>query len=101
MSEESICIRIKRKNQTFFITTTKSNTISFVKSQISEAISCVSESEDTVIPEKMRLFSKKNGSQFLLDVATVGDHDSIKDDSELYLVFREEGDSWEAIEMDE
>jgi len=49
----------------------------------------------------MRLFSKKNGSQFLLDVATVGDHDSIKDDSELYLVFREEGDSWEAIEMDE
>ena len=92
------CIRIKRKNQAFFITTTKSNTISSVKSQISEAISCVS--EDTVIPEKMRLFAKKDGLQFLQDVATVGDHESIKDDSELYLVFREEGDTWESIEID-
>jgi len=96
---ESICIRIKRKKQTFFITTSKSSTISSIKFQISEALSCCS--DDGTIPEKMRLFTSLDASKILPDVATVGDHGSINDDSELYLVLKEEGNSWESIDIAE
>eukprot|EP00979_Chaetoceros_neogracilis_P007652 scaffold1621_cov262-Chaetoceros_neogracile.AAC.18 len=95
---ESICIRIKRKKQTFFITSSKSSSISSIKSQISEALSCCSD-DDNVIPEKMRLY--KDASKILPDDTALGDHDSINDGSELYLVLKEEGDCWESIDVAE
>lgn len=88
------CVRIKRRNQTFFITTTNSSRISSVKSQISEALS------RETIPENMKLFLSKDGTRELPDIASVADHESsIRDDCVLYLVFREGGNSWESIDV--
>lgn len=95
---ESICVRIKRRNQTFFIRTSKSSSISSIKNQISEALSC--SSNDSVIPEKMRLYlSKDPSSPFLSDISNVSDHQGIRDNCELYLVFNEGGDVWESIDV--
>jgi hypothetical protein len=94
------CIRIKRKKQTFFITTSKSSLISSIKSQISEALSCCSD-DDNVIPEKMRLYQSKDASKILPDDTALGDHDSINDGSELYLVLKEEEGCWESIDVAE
>lgn len=96
---ESMCIRIKRKNQTFFIRTSKASSISSIKNEISDALSCSSNNEN-VIPEKMRLYLSMDPSSALRDVSTIADHNSIKDNSELYLVFSKGGDAWESIDVE-
>lgn len=96
---ESMCIRIKRKNQTFFIRTSKSSSISSIKNEIAEALSCSSTNEK-VIPEKMRLYLTMDPSSVLRDVSTVADHHNIKDNSELYLVFSKGSDAWESIDVE-
>lgn len=93
-------LRIKRKNQTFFIPSSKADAFSSIKSQISEALSCCSgDDADVTIPENMRLYLQEDGGTLLNDVATIADHASIKDGSILYLVFREGGDNWEDIDI--
>ena len=49
----------------------------------------------------MRLYQSKDASKILPDDTALGDHDSINDGSELYLVLKEEGDCWESIDVAE
>ncbi len=97
-------LRIKRENQTFFITTTKSNSIRSIKEEISKA------ANHEVQPDKMRLYlpddeeeaatssntdsssGKAGGYIRLPDEALLSDHDEkIQNDSILYVVFRKKG----------
>ena len=91
------CIRVKRRNQTFFIKTTQSSRISSIKSQISDALS------RETIPENMKLFldeEKENVMRELPDIASVADHEALrKDDCVLYLIFRIAQDEWEEIDV--
>lgn len=48
----------------------------------------------------MRLYLSTDPSSDLRDVSTVADHPSIKDNSELYLVFSQGGDEWESIDVE-
>lgn len=48
----------------------------------------------------MRLYlSKDPSSPFLSDISNVSDHQGIRDNCELYLVFNEGGDVWESIDV--
>ncbi|KAL7472455.1 hypothetical protein ACHAXS_012797 [Conticribra weissflogii] len=53
-------IRVKRRNQTFFIHASPSDTFFHVKSEISKAINCCASSDDDddteISPRKMRLY---------------------------------------------
>ena len=103
-------VRVKRKNQTYFIHTKKSNTILSIKEEVSEALS------GQVPPLKMRLYSSQTEKTPLPDEATLADHDNLVKDDEtsiLYLVFRKPGkedaegedqfglidDVWEDVEV--
>ena len=82
------CLRVKRKNQTFFVNTTKSKTILSIKEEISDALG------GEVSALKMRIYPKQDAKKPLPDVATLADHsDLIKNDQGvLYVVFRKPGE---------
>ncbi len=56
--------------------------------------------DESTIPESMRLYTKVTGddSSLLPDAASIADHESIKDDSVIYLVLKNGGD-WESIDI--
>ena len=87
-------IRVKRRNQTFFIHTTQTDTFHHIKSEISKAMN------GQVVPAKMRLYvptattttadkestGKSEESSPIPDGATLADHE-VKNDGVLYLTF--------------
>eukprot|EP01083_Nonionella_stella_P123164 370993_1 len=100
---DALYIRIKRRDQTFFIHAAKSTKIYSLKSEISQALSESSSSSTTAataIPENMKLYKDISGedSSELPDVAAIGDHDDIKDDGILYLTLKN-GSQWESIDI--
>uniref|UniRef100_A0A7S3VD19 Ubiquitin-like domain-containing protein n=1 Tax=Chaetoceros debilis TaxID=122233 RepID=A0A7S3VD19_9STRA len=101
---DALYIRIKRRDQTFFIHVAKSTKIYSLKSEISQALSGSSSSSSstaaTAIPENMKLYKDTSGedSSELPDVAAIGDHDIIKDDGILYLTLKN-GSQWESIDI--
>jgi hypothetical protein len=48
----------------------------------------------------MRLYLSMDPSSVLRDVSIVADHNTIKDNSELYLIFSKGGDAWESIDVE-
>ncbi|EED91660.1 predicted protein [Thalassiosira pseudonana CCMP1335] len=94
MSEGKDYIRVKRRNQTFFIHTTPTDTFHHIKSEISKAMN------GQVVPAKMRLYvptattttadkestGKSEESSPIPDGATLADHE-VKNDGVLYLTF--------------
>mmetsp|Transcript_17973 Transcript_17973/g.37690 ORF Transcript_17973/g.37690 Transcript_17973/m.37690 type:complete len:142 (+) Transcript_17973:121-546(+) len=113
-AEKKDYIRVKRRNQTFFIHASPSDTFFHIKSEISKAINCCTSSDnddDDISPRKMRLYlppsskSKKNGKIGqgdgdddddngdassprgpIPDSAMLSDHD-VKNDDVLYVTF--------------
>mmetsp|Transcript_14482 Transcript_14482/g.17159 ORF Transcript_14482/g.17159 Transcript_14482/m.17159 type:complete len:111 (+) Transcript_14482:120-452(+) len=105
--DPTILIRLKRLNQTFFISTTPSKTIYTIKEEVAKALS------GEVSPRKMRIFLSKTSAP-LPDSGALSDHASIQNDSTLYIVFRKKGredevidaydnesDFWESIDITE
>lgn len=89
--DPTIHIRLKRQKQTFFISTTLSKTIFTIKEEVAKALS------EEVSPRKMRIFLSKNSAP-LQDASALSDHDSIQNDSVLYIVFRKKGREDEVID---
>lgn len=114
------CVRCKRRNATFFVRVKTTQTIADVKQEISDALSCSSDSSsspsataEAVPPQTMRIYaSDKEGSDPLPNAATLADHE-IANDAVLYVVFRKPGkedvedatadaddDCWEGIAIE-
>uniref|UniRef100_A0A6S9B284 Ubiquitin-like domain-containing protein n=1 Tax=Ditylum brightwellii TaxID=49249 RepID=A0A6S9B284_9STRA len=113
-TKKQMYVRIKRRNQTFFIQANRSDTIFHLKDEISNALN------NEISPRKMRLYlssttSSKDSppiptpsSPPLPDSATLADHD-VKNDAILFVVFRkpemsEDDDDdgelcWEDVEL--
>lgn len=101
-------IRVKRKNQTFFLRTAPSDTFAHLKSEISLAMG----GDDVVSPQQMRLYvatpvpasdEKKNDdekkpggtacpTELMPDAAILSDH-GVKNDAVVYAAFSK---SWES-----
>jgi len=83
--DPTIHVRIKQRNQTFFIYTARSKTIATLKEEICRALG------KEGAPRKMRIYHSKTSTNPLPDSAALSDHESIQNDSLLYLVFRKPG----------
>jgi hypothetical protein len=110
-------VRVKRKNQTFFVHTSPSDTFGRIKSEISLAMG----GEDVIVPESMRLYieaqiepttaankDKKDDDEVvgskssmpkgpIPDTAVLSDH-NVKNDAVMYVTFAE-GKVWEEIDV--
>ena len=119
-------IRVKRKNQIFFIHTSPSDTFGYIKSEVAIAMG----GEDVIAPKNMRLYidvaassssiaaTKKDddggGEQAVIgnnqksmspkgpipDTSLLSDH-KVMNDAVLYVTFANDGvaDSWEEIDI--
>merc|ERR1711957_197546 len=88
-NSSNMYVRCKRKNQVYFINTSKSETIFQLKEKISNALSVL---DEEVPPKNMRIFPSTNNNIIgspIPDTAIISDH-SISNDDELYVVFRKE-----------
>ncbi|KAL9188706.1 hypothetical protein ACHAXT_007084 [Thalassiosira profunda] len=101
-------VRVKRKNQIFFVHTSPNDTFAHVKSEIAQAVG-----DDDVSPEKMRLFvepkadagdAKAEGKGKaapkgpIPDEAKLSDHE-VQDGDVLFVTFATGDDDWEEIEV--
>ena len=115
-------VRVKRKNQTFFIQTSPSDTFGYIKSEIAQAMG----GDDDMSPEKMRLYIEPKAATTtdakkaadsddddddkvmadkspapkgpIPDEAILSDHD-VKNDDVLFVTLTEGGDAWEEIDI--
>ena len=101
-------VRVKRKNQTFFIHTSPSDTFEYIKSEVVSAYNSSSGGDDNVTTTNMNLYiapktnnvvEKKDGDKTMSekqeepkgpipDAAILSDHD-VKNDDVLYVTFDE------------
>uniref|UniRef100_A0A7S2A6T7 Ubiquitin-like domain-containing protein n=1 Tax=Trieres chinensis TaxID=1514140 RepID=A0A7S2A6T7_TRICV len=83
-ANKPIYVRCKRRDQTYFVFASKTDTIFHVKERVSEALG------REVSPRKMRVYLTEKATDPLPDSATLADHDVGNDDC-LYVVFRKAG----------
>mmetsp|Transcript_28738 Transcript_28738/g.37718 ORF Transcript_28738/g.37718 Transcript_28738/m.37718 type:complete len:104 (+) Transcript_28738:54-365(+) len=88
----SMYIRIKRRNQTFFMHVESSNTFADIKQRVGEIL--------TIDSSCVALYLDTKKADELVDLATVGDRE-LQNDQVIYMVTKKEGtESWEDIEIE-
>lgn len=87
-------LRIKRRNQTYFIMCTEDTTLGSLKEQIAAATG------KEVDAASMRLISKAN-QPLGEDTDKLSQHTDLKNDAELYVVFQIGDGEWEEVQVED
>lgn len=93
-------VRVKRQNQTFFISCSPEDKILAIKQHIAVALQGRSEKDDGVTADQMRLLLPAPKSTVLEDDRAISEYEEIENDVELHVVFQISENQWEHVAVD-
>lgn len=95
MSDGSMLLRIKRKNQVYFVPCHEDDTIGYLKDQVSLATKNETEAKH------MRIINPKDNLPLEDDGEQINKYSNLKNESELYVVFQIGEEDWEAVHIED